>query len=177
MKKLTVLIPIVILVIVAIIVLVIMNTHPSLAEIVENKDCQELGKFDKRMDATYGYDVNKAKTELNISDKLYSKAISLGIDCSFDAVVNMDDNNMSDEDNSKNEELMNIVIGAIQNRECQTVLDWLDENGYASKVGFTPKELGDLISYKTYCTNYVLLDDNGIDTKETWKRYPEWDRK
>ncbi len=38
------------------------NTHLSLAEIVENKDCQELGKYDQRMDEIYGYDVNKAKS-------------------------------------------------------------------------------------------------------------------
>jgi len=164
-------------VVITIIVLVMMNVHPNLAEIVESKDCQELGKFDKRMDEIYGYDVNKAKAELNISNELYSKAVSLGIDCAFDAVGNMYGDNTSDEDNSKNEELMNIVIGAIQNRDCQRVLDWIHEHGYASDIGFSSKELGDIISYKTYCENFTIMNADGIDTKETWKEYAEWDAK
>ncbi len=165
------------IVVIVLVLIMVFSSTMSLDSIVANKDCKELGKFDKRMDETYGYDVNKAKAELNISDELYSKAISLGIDCSLDAVGSMHGDNTSDEDNSKNEELMNIVIGAIQNRDCQRVLDWINEYGYTSDVGFSSKELGDIVNYKTYCENFTIVNANGIDTKETWKEYAEWDAK
>lgn len=41
------------IVIIAIVLIMIFNSTMSLESIIANKDCQELGKFDKRMDETY----------------------------------------------------------------------------------------------------------------------------
>ena len=181
------------IVIVAVIIgLIIMNTHPSLAEIVENNDCQELNKFDLRMDATYGYDVEKAKAQENISDELFSKAQSLGIDCAFDAVSDMHDDNTSE--NISNEELYRnggedyISCGIstscgkeiegeaaeiIKNRDCNRFVEWYENNKrFVDDMYFEYKN--DIESYNEYCKDPdTVLDENGIDTEEQWSIYNE----
>jgi len=168
-------------IVVGIIVLVMMNTHPSLAEIVENKDCQEFGKFDHRMDETYGYDIKKMKAELNISDELFSKAVLLGIDCSFDAVKSMYGNDSSDEDDTKISSeyasiQLKLVVGIIQNRDCEGIKRWVDSYGYSGDdIGLDSKTMGDIISYEPYCITRPVANESGIDVRETWNGYSEWD--
>lgn len=165
-------------IIVVIIVLVMMNTHPSLTEIVENKDCQELGKYDQRMDETYGFDIKKGKAEENISDELWSKAISLGIDCSFDAVKSVYGNDLSDEDNTKSSyDVIYEAAEIIKERDCKQFVEWYNANyQYIQYLDFMSKP--DLDSYKKYCKDpYTVLDGNGIDIEEKWGYYSTWDKK
>ena len=79
-------IPIIIGVIILVIVIIagIMALSGSpidlLEEIVESKNCQKLEAWDR----SYGSDVN-----LDIPSELYSKAIKLGINCSFEVAGDM----------------------------------------------------------------------------------------
>lgn len=149
------------IVIVAIIIgLVMMNTHPSLAEIVENKDCQELGKFDQRMDEIYGYDVKKAKANENISDELFSKARSLGIDCAFDAVKSMHSDNTSDEYDSKSaSEIKFEAAEIIKERDCKQFVEWYKNNIDHVGVLDSTRDMVDIMSHNWECEIQNFVDE------------------
>jgi len=169
-----------------IIVLVMMNTHPSLAEIVENKDCQELGKYDQRMDEIYGLDVKKAKAEENISNELWSDATSLYWDCSFDAVKSMYGNDSSDEDNTKStsdvrRDVLREAGIIIHKRDCKEFVEWYDDNidrvrqirdydtYFKTGINWVTEPQSELDSYHKYCKDpNTVLSENGIDVEEKW---------
>ena len=174
---------IVIAVIVVIGVLVMtVNTHPSLAKIVENEDCQELGKWDQRMDEKYGYDVKKLKSELNISKELWSDAIDLGMGCAFDAVSEMYGDSSEENESKSDLEIVYEASKIIKARDCKQFVEWYDDNRrYVKQISYTYKL--DLESYHKYCENTdTVLDENGIDVEEQWSmyksgtRYEKWDR-
>ena len=172
-----IIIPVIIAIAAIIGVVAISESHPSLEEIIEKQDCQELGKWDLRMDEKYGFDINKGLKEENISAELLAQGTSLGMKCTLSGGSTIEDakpkteNQMSDDEKAKD-----FLIKSIQNRSCQGARAWLDNHGYASDVGFTVKELGEIVSYDTYCKNFAIVQ-NGVDTSETWDKYPSWDLK
>ena len=168
--------------IVVIIALVMMNTHPSLTEIVENKDCQELGKYDQRMDDTYGFDVKKMKVEESISNELWSDAMSLYWDCSFDAVKSMYGNDSSDEDDTKStSDVLREAAIIIHKRDCKQFVEWYDDNidrvrqisdydtYFKTGINWVTEPQSELDSYHKYCKDpNTVLSENGIDVEEKW---------
>ncbi len=150
-------------VVIAIILIIVFSsifTTMTLDQIIKNKDCVALDKWDNE----HMFDDN-----LNISPEQMSAVTSLTMECAGKALGNMFGDKSDTKQEDKYSEQITIVNNLIKDRDCRGIGKWLNENGYGGNFGFNAEEIVGVIKFDTHCQTFAQINNEGIDISNNFK--------
>jgi len=137
-----------------------MSATLTLDQIIKNKDCVALDKWENE----HMFDDN-----LNISSEQMSGAMKLAMECTGIALNNMLGDKLDTKQEGKYSEQITIVNNLIDDRDCRGIGKWLDDNGYGIDFGFSADEMADVLKFDTHCQTFARINNEGIDISNNFK--------